>query len=86
MSKSISKIFQVLEAIANYDGNPRLIDLQTLLPFPKASLHRYLTELIDAGLIRKALHDNRYAPGFSLLSLAKNARKDHTLFKYLNHF
>lgn len=68
---SIDKAILVLEAVCDSEEPVRFTDLVARLKLPKSTAHRLLTTLLDQGLVRYDPEEQRYSPGYRLLSLAQ---------------
>ncbi|WP_165856294.1 IclR family transcriptional regulator [Marinobacter sp. JSM 1782161] len=68
---SIDKAIQVLEAVCDSPEPVRFTDLVARLQLPKSTAHRLLATLVDQGMVRYDTGDQRYSPGYRLLSLAQ---------------
>ncbi|WP_203143733.1 IclR family transcriptional regulator [Marinobacter mangrovi] len=68
---SIDKAIQVLETVCDNPEAIRFTDLVARLGLPKSTAHRLLTTLLDHGLVRYDREDQRYSPGYRLLSMAQ---------------
>lgn len=68
---SIDKAIQVLEAVCDSAEPVRFTDLVASLQLPKSTAHRLLTTLLDQGLVRYDREEQRYSPGYRLLTLAQ---------------
>ncbi|WP_148861393.1 IclR family transcriptional regulator [Marinobacter fonticola] len=68
---SIDKAIQVLEAVCDSAEPVRFTDLVTRLKLPKSTAHRLLTTLLEQGLVRYDRIEQRYSPGYRLLTLAQ---------------
>jgi DNA-binding IclR family transcriptional regulator len=73
LPSSISKALALLRAVTIADAPPNFSCLLKTTDLPKATLHRLLQELIDAGLIQCSAHDRCYRPAVGLLELSYRA-------------
>ena len=73
LPSSISKALALLRAVTIADMPPNFSTLLKTTELPKATLHRLLQELIDAGLILSSAHDRCYRPAVGLLELSYRA-------------
>lgn len=73
LPSSIAKALALLRAVTIADMPPNFSSLLKSTDLPKATLHRLLQELIDAGLIQASSHDRCYRPAVGLLELSYRA-------------
>lgn len=69
-STTITKVSDLLEALARIGRPASLNELATVLPFPKPTLRRLLVQLIGVGMVRQDATDRLYRLGSRLVSLA----------------
>jgi DNA-binding IclR family transcriptional regulator len=67
---TLSKGLALLEAVANGAQPLRFTDLLQSQPYPKATLHRLLKTLIEAGMVVYDADQRTYHPGIRLIRLA----------------
>ena len=67
---TLSKGLALLEAVANGAQPLRFTDLLQSQPYPKATLHRLLKTLIEAGMVIYDADQRTYHPGIRLIRLA----------------
>ncbi|MDB5364564.1 MAG: sauR [Rhodospirillales bacterium] len=72
-ASAIEKAFAALEAIAELDESPSLSQLAVRLGVPKASAHRIMTQLEQAGLLQRDLSGKRLRIGPRMARIALRA-------------
>lgn len=72
--QSVSRAFDILEAMADAGGELRLSELATLLGLPVPTLHRLMRALVVGGYVRQ-LPSRKYALGPRLVRLGEVATK-----------
>lgn len=73
LPSSIAKALALLRAVAIADTPPSFSSLLKTTDLPKATLHRLLQELVEAGLIQPSPADRCYRPAVGLLELSYRA-------------
>lgn len=68
---SLDKAIRVLEAVCEAQAPIRFTDLVARLSLPKSTVHRLLGSLMEQNLVRHDAEEQRYSPGYRLLSLAQ---------------
>lgn len=69
-SSTITKVSDLLEALARIGRPATLNELAEVLPFPKPTIHRLLLQLKGVGMVRQNDVDRRYRLGNRLVTLA----------------
>ena len=72
MTGTLGKAMDVLNTVANADHALRFTDLLRLIPQPRGTLHRQISNLIEEGLLAHR-NDGAYELGPQLLRLASRA-------------
>ncbi|HEX7002383.1 MAG TPA: IclR family transcriptional regulator [Trueperaceae bacterium] len=67
---TITKVSDLLEALARMGRPATLRELAEALPFPKPTLRRLLVQLMEVGMVRQDVGDRRYRLGSRLITLA----------------
>jgi DNA-binding IclR family transcriptional regulator len=70
---TLTKGLALLEAVATEPQPLRFTDLLHSQPYPKATLHRLLKTLIEAGMVIYDAEQRTYHPGLRLISMAHAA-------------
>lgn len=76
MVQSISRMFDVLEALALAEEEMSLSRLQAKLDLPPPTLHRLLQTLVERGYVEQNSDSRRYGPGLKILEIAEAARRN----------
>ncbi|MEO0989396.1 MAG: IclR family transcriptional regulator [Pseudomonadota bacterium] len=70
---TVGKALDVLEKVASLGRPVRLIEVQDLCPYPKATLYRLLQTLVNQGMLVHEPGNQTYGPGLRLVRLAHAA-------------
>lgn len=73
LSSPLSKALVVLDAVAAADSPPRFVDLLTILPLSRATLHRQLRQLVSENMLIYNEVKQTYRIGMRVLRLAHSA-------------
>lgn len=76
--QSVEVALQILEAIADGDGNVRVNSLARQLDMTKAKVSRHLQTLLQLGLVAKGAQEG-YTFGWKLLRLGRAATRDRSI-------
>lgn len=76
MVQSITRMFDVLEALALADEELTLTRLQAQLNLPAPTLHRLLQALVERGYVEQNGDSRRYGPGLKILEIAESAKRN----------
>lgn len=76
MVQSITRMFDVLEALALADEELSLTRLQAQLQLPPPTLHRLLQVLVERGYVEQNGDSRRYGPGLKILEIAEAAKRN----------
>lgn len=76
MVQSITRMFDVLEALAFADEELSLTRLQAQLQLPPPTLHRLLHALVERGYVEQNGDSRRYGPGLKILEIAEAAKRN----------
>lgn len=74
MVQSVSRTFDILEALANATEEVSLTELQTELRLPLSTIHRLLDALVERGYAAQNAGTRYYGPGPKLLEVAQHAK------------
>ena len=66
--QSVERALDIIESLANADGELGLTDLVTATGLPLATVHRLLTTLVGRGYVSQAPQSRRYLLGPSVLT------------------
>lgn len=70
---SVDVAGRILQSMVRQPTAPRLKDLEADTGIPSAKLHRYLSSLLDCGLLRRLESGNRYEFGLLALQIGQRA-------------
>ncbi|WP_298326935.1 IclR family transcriptional regulator [Haloactinopolyspora sp.] len=73
--QSVERALDIIESLANADGELGLTDLVTATGLPLATVHRLLTTLVGRGYVSQAPQSRRYLLGPSVLKLREPASR-----------
>lgn len=76
MVQSITRMFDVLEALAVADEELSLTRLQAQLRLPPPTIHRLLQALVERGYVEQNGDSRRYGPGLKILEIAEAAKRN----------
>ncbi|MEM6637862.1 MAG: IclR family transcriptional regulator [Pseudomonadota bacterium] len=76
---TVGKALDVLDHVSGAGRPVRLVDLQALCPYPKATLYRLLQTLTNQGMVAHDPVAQTYAPGLRLVRLAHAAWRQSSL-------
>ena len=74
MVQSVSRVLDILEALAFSNDEVSLSRLQAELGLPPPTLHRLLRTLVARGYVEQNSTSRQYGPGFKLLLVAEAAK------------
>ena len=76
MVQAITRMLDVLEALASAREELSLTQLQTQLGLPPPTLHRMLKTLIERGYVEQNANSRHYGPGLMVLEIAEAAKRN----------